>query len=174
MPAAILNVFSIRFARSLVFVFALIAATAVSSLVASGAEPFQSRVTANWDNIFAALPVAVGGPGLVANFAGISQTSHLGRAGQRGTLTLQAPVGPGIFPGSGSVTITGANGDRLTLNYTGNLYANTGEGQGAFTFTGGTGRFAHATGNGTFYAQIDLRQPTNQPMIVVLDGTIAY
>jgi hypothetical protein len=174
MPPANLNVRAIRLRCSLVFALVLVGATSAGSPVAVGAEPFKSRVTANWDNIFAALPPALGGLGQ-ANFVGTSQTTHLGKAAQRGTLALQPPVvAPHIFPGSGSVTITGANGDQLTFSYTGNLDANTGVGQGNFTFTGGTGRFANATGGGTFYAQINLAQAAPQPMTVVLDGQIGY
>ena len=54
------------------------------------------------------------------------------------------------------------------------LFAATGEGIGTFTFSGGTGRFATATGEGNFYALIDLSISADQPMTVVLDGTISY
>ena len=171
MPTAILNVFAIR--RSLVVTSALIVAISACAPAVRGAEPFKSRVTANWDNVFAALPPVLGGLGQ-ANFAGMSQTTHLGRAAQRGNLALGAPLAPTVFPGSGSVTLTAANGDQLTFTYTGQLFADTGEGKGTFSFTGGTGRFAKAKGEGTFYALIDLSQPSNQAMIVVLDGQIAY
>src|SRR5262245_59695456 len=103
-----------RFTQSLVFVSVLIAAISARTQVANGAEPFKSRVTANWDNIFLALPPALNDAGQ-ANFAGTSQTTHLGRAAQRGTLALQPPTAPYVFPGSGSVTITAANGDQLTF-----------------------------------------------------------
>jgi hypothetical protein len=174
MPVVIRKFLATRFCRSLVCALALIAATFTGSRVTVGAEPFKSRVTANWDDVFDALPPAFGRPGQ-ASFAGTSQTTHLGRAAQRGKLSLH-PSSPTdiVIPGDGSVTIIAANGDQLTFNYTGNLYALTGEGKGTFTFTGGTGRFANATGNGTFYAVIDLSQPAKQPMTVVLDGQIGY
>ena len=98
----------------------------------------------------------------------------MGNTKQKGTLVLEAPIAPGLFPGSGSVTITAANGDKVSFDYVGLLDALTGEGFGTFTFTGGTGRFAGATGGGTFNALIDLSVPTDQPMNVVLEGTISY
>lgn len=140
---------------------------------AESPRPFKARVTAQWDDVFAALPPNVGGAGL-ANFLGGGQVTHLGKAGQAGSLTLEEPVGPGVFPGSGSVTMTAANGDTLTFDFVGYLYAATGEGIGTFTFTGGTGRFANASGSGDFYALIDLSQPVAQGMSVVLDGHIRY
>lgn len=140
---------------------------------AGSPRPFKARVTAQWDNVFAALPPTFGGAGL-ANFLGSGQVTHLGKAGQAGSLTLEEPVGPGIFPGSGSVTMTAANGDTLTFDFVGYLHAATGEGIGTFNFTGGTGRFAGASGSGDFYALIDLSQPVAQGMSVVLDGHIRY
>jgi hypothetical protein len=126
-----------------------------------------------WDNIFAAFPPQFGGAGQ-ANFSGISQTTHLGRATQGGTLALHPTSANDIvIPGEGTETITAANGDQLTFKFTGNLYVLTSEGKGTFTFTSGTGRFAQATGGGTFYALIE-PAPTNQTMTVVLDGTISY
>ena len=119
-----------------------------------GFRPFQGRVVTNWDNIFKALPPPFPTSAPPATFTGTSQDTHLGRAAQSGNLTLQLPIAPGVFPGSGSVTITAANGDKLTFDYTGLLDPSTGVGRGTFNFTGGTGRFAGATGSGTFYAQI--------------------
>jgi hypothetical protein len=130
--------------------------------------PFQGRVTAVWDNIFLAL---VDPP---ATFTGGGPVTHMGNTRQAGSLVLEAPIGPGVFPGYGSVTITAANGDKVMFDYVGVLDALTGEGVGTFTFTGGTGRFAGATGGGTFDAQIDVSKPANQPMTVVLDGKISY
>ena len=98
----------------------------------------------------------------------------MGNTTQAGDLTLGPPTAPGVFPGSGSVTITAANGDTVTFKYQGTLYAGTGEGIGTFTFTSGTGRFANVAGGGTFYALIDTSLPTQQPMTVVLDGKIDY
>lgn len=140
---------------------------------AENPRPFKARVTAQWDNIFAALPPSFRGAGL-AHFAGTGQVTHLGKAGQAGSLTLEVPVSPGVFPGSGSVTMTAANGDTLTFDFAGCLDAATGEGIGTFWFTGGTGRFADASGCGTFYALIDLSQPVAQDMTVMLDGQIRY
>jgi hypothetical protein len=130
--------------------------------------PFYGRVTATWDNIFNGLFAPP------ATFEGGGPVTHMGKTKQSGTLTLEAPIAPGIFPGFGSVTITAANGDQLTFDYEGLLNAATGEGTGTFTFTGGTGRFADATGGGTFDALIDLSLPTKQTMSVVLDGEISY
>jgi hypothetical protein len=140
---------------------------------AENPRPFKARVTAQWDNVFAALPPSLGGAGL-ANFLGTGQVTHLGKAGQEGSLTLEEPVAPGVFPGSGSVTMTAANGDTLTFDFFGCLNAATGEGIGTFKFTGGTGRFANASGCGTFDALIDLSQRMAQDMTVILDGQIRY
>ena len=140
---------------------------------AENPRPFKARVTAQWDNIFAALPPTLEGAGL-ANFLGTGQVTHLGKAGQAGSLTLEEPDDTGAFPGSGSVTMTAANGDTLTFDYVGYLNPATGEGIGTFKFTGGTGRFANASGCGTFDALIDVSQPVAQAMSVVLDGQISY
>jgi hypothetical protein len=135
---------------------------------ASAPRPFKGFVTATWDNIFLGL---VNPP---AHFNGGGPVTHMGMTTQAGTLVLEAPIAPGVFPGHGSVTITAANGDTVSFDYVGLLFAATGEGVGTFTFTGGTGRFANVTGSGTFDALIDLSLPDHQPMTVVLDGTIRY
>lgn len=140
---------------------------------AAGPRPFQGRVVAAWDQVFAALPPSFGGIGL-AHFEGGGPVTHMGKTAQSGSLSLGDPVGPGVFPGSGTVTITAVNGDSVTFDYVGLLDAGTGLGIGTFAFTGGTGRFAGATGRGTFYAEINLAQPANQAMTVTLDGTITY
>ena len=145
----------------------ILAATAPS--VAGESRPFHSRVVATWDNVGNAF-----GPS-GANFLGYGLTTHMGRSIQEGDLFLTAsPDASGNAPGYGTVTITAANGDELTFNYVGKLNALTGVGIGTFQFTGGTGRVAGATGGGTFYAVIDLSQPTNQAMTVVQDGTVDY
>ena len=143
-------------------------AVAVSPTSAGDSLPFNGRVTATWDNIFNALLAPP------ASFTGGGPVTHMGKTKQSGTLVLEAPIAPGIFPGSGSVTITAANGDQLSFDYVGFLNAVTGEGTGIFSFTGGTGRFAGATGGGSFDALIDLTFATEQPMTVVLDGKISY
>ena len=131
-------------------------------------RPFEGDVKAIWDNIFLGL---VAPP---AKFTGGGPVTHMGKTKQVGTLFLQAAVAPGIYPGNGAVTITAEDGDKLTFVYGGLLDANTGVGSGTFIFTGGTGKFAHATGGGTFYAEIDLSLPTLQPMTVDLDGRIKF
>jgi hypothetical protein len=162
---------SLRIA-GLLIVAGLIAAT--SPALGEHSRPFRSRVTATWDNVYAALPPELGGAGL-AHFSGGGPTTHMGKTTQQGTLSLGLPVAPDVFPGSGTVTITGANGDSVSFDYVGFLNAGTGEGTGSFTFTGGTGRFADVTGGGTFVAAIDLANVAGgQAMTVVLDGTIDY
>lgn len=145
----------------------LLAVAWVATAVAAD-RPFKARVSATWDNIFLAL---VAPP---ASFQGGGPVTHMGNTAQAGSLVLQAPSAPGIFPGYGTVTITAANGDRLTFDYVGTLNAITGKGIGTFIFTGGTGRFANASGSGTFYALIDLSLPSSQHMTVDLDGKIDY
>jgi hypothetical protein len=156
------------------FVLALLACilAAPALATAGGARPFKGRVTAQWDNIFAALPPSLGGAGL-AHFVGGGQVTHMGNTEQSGTLVL-VPNGGELIPGFGSVTIVAANGDTVSFDYVGLLNPATGEGIGTFAFTGGTGRFADVSGGGTFYALIDLSVPTGQPMTVVLDGQIGY
>lgn len=138
--------------------------------LAQGAEPrpFSGRVVATWDNVFNALFAPP------ATFQGVSWVTHLGLAEQEGCLVLGFPNADGNFPGYGSVTMTAADGHQLTFDYEGVLNPFTGEGIGTLTFTGGTGRFANATGSGTFDAQIDVSQPTNQAMTVLLDGEVHY
>jgi len=139
------------------------------SASAQSPRPFGGRVVAQWDNVFNALPSNGG----TANFVGTSQMKHMGRSAQAGTLSLGAPTVNGL-PGTGTVTITAANGDTVTFKYTGFLNPFTGEGAGPLEITGGTGRFAGATGTGTFYAVINLSTPANQSMTVLLDGIIRY
>jgi len=148
---------------------AMLVINAVGALSASAQSPrpFGGRVVAKWDNVFS----AVGG---TANFTGTSQMRHMGRSAQVGTLSLGAPTANGLFPGTGTVTITAANGDKVTFNYTGFLNPSTGVGSGPLEIVGGTGRFAGATGFGTFYAVIDVSAPANQGMTVLLDGVINY
>jgi hypothetical protein len=138
------------------------------SPAAAESLPFHGNVSATWDNIFDGLFAPP------ANFEGGGPVTHMGNTTQTGTLYLEAPNSDGLFPGYGSVTITAANGDQLTFDYEGLLNPLTGEGYGTFTFTGGTGRFAGATGGGTFDASIDVSLPDDQPMTVVLDGTINF
>jgi hypothetical protein len=130
--------------------------------------PFHGNVTATWDNIFNGLFAPP------ANFVGGGPVTHMGNTTQTGTLTLLAPIAPGMFPGFGSVTIVAANGDSVSFDYFGVLDALTGEGTGTFTFTTGAGRFADVSGQGTFDALIDLSFPSAQPMTVRLDGRISY
>jgi hypothetical protein len=140
----------------------------VSSAGGNHPLPFHGDVTATWDNIFNGLFAPP------ANFVGGGPVTHMGNTTQTGTLTLEAPIAPGMFPGFGSVTIVAANGDSVSFDYLGVLDAVTGEGTGTFTFTGGTGRFADVSGQGTFDALIDLSFPSGQPMTVTLDGSISY
>jgi hypothetical protein len=144
-------------------------AAGISAARAGQSLPFKGNVTATWDNIFNALSAPP------ANFAGGGPVTHMGKTTQSGTLTLEAPIAPGmLYPGYGSVTIVAANGDSVSFDYTGILNAATGEGTGSFTFTSGTGRFADVSGQGTFDAFIDLSLPSDQPMTVTLDGRISY
>jgi hypothetical protein len=158
---------SIRF-RTWTSCLSLLLVVAGTSLADSKPLPFKGRVSAVWDNIFLGL---VAPP---ATFVGGGPVTHMGLTTQTGDLVLEPTIVPGVFSGFGSVTITADSGDTLTFDYVGLLYAATGEGIGTFSFTGGTGKFANATGDGTFYALIDLSLPANQPMKVILDGTITY
>jgi hypothetical protein len=143
-------------------------APGISSAGGNQPLPFHGNVSATWDNIFNGLFAPP------ANFVGGGPVTHMGNTTQAGTLTLEPPIAPGMFPGFGSVTIVAANGDSVSFDYVGVLDALTGEGTGTFSFTTGTGRFADVSGEGTFDALIDLSFPTAQPMTVTLDGTISY
>ena len=148
----------------------------VSPALAGGPRPFHSEVTAQWDNVLAALPPSSRGAG-VAHFVGGGPTTHMGNTTQVGSLSL-FPVSPdpaALIPGGGEVTITAANGDTLSFSFFGTLNPLTFEGTGDFIFTGGTGRFAGATGHGTFDALIDVSHgPVGAPMTVALDGHVTY
>lgn len=146
----------------------MLLATLGASPASADSKPFIGQVTATWDNIFLAL---VAPP---ATFTGGGPVFPIGNTTQTGSLTLQPPIAPNIYPGSGSVTITATNGDKLYFDYQGILNAATGEGFGLFCFTGGTGRYAHATGGGFFSADIDTTLPSAQPMNVLLLGRIKY
>jgi hypothetical protein len=154
--------------RGLALALCLGMAAGISAAGGNHPLPFHGNVTATWDNIFNALSAPP------ANFVGGGPVTHMGMTTQSGTLTLEAPTAPGIFPGSGSVTIVAANGDSVSFDYWGVLDATTGEGTGWFKFTSGTGRFADVSGQGTFDALIDLSLPSDQPMTVTLDGKISY
>lgn len=95
---------------------------------------------------------------------------------QTGTLFLDpTPDADGLLPGTGSVTLTAANGDELRFDYVGRLDPATGRGTGTFTLTGGTGRFAGATGSGSFAALLDLTGGFGDvPMTVTIDGAVRY
>ena len=140
----------------------------VNPLPAGEWKPFAGDVKATWDNIFLGLANPP------AKFTGGGPVTFMGETQQTGTLVLQPAIAPGIYPGSGAVTITGANGDKLYFVYGGLLDAETGIGSGTFIFTGGTGKFANATGGGIFFAEIDLSLPMLQPMTVDLDGRIKF
>jgi len=148
--------------------FGLVIGAASPLALAAGSRPFKGRVAATWDNIFNGLSPTG------ATFQGGGPVTHMGNTTQKGTLFLQPTIAPLVFRGSGTVTITAANGDDLILKYEGLLFAATGEGRGTFTLSGGTGRFANATGQGTFSALIDTSLPVNQPMTVELNGRITY
>ena len=156
--------------RSIVAGFALIVAVVVATSPADAAKPrpFRGRVTATWDNIFNGLFAPP------ATFVGGGPVTHMGSTTQEGELFLLPPDENRVALGFGLVTVTAANGDQLTFDYEGELHAVTGEGLGTFTFTGGTGRFAGATGGGTFQALIDTSLPQQQPMKVILKGSISY
>jgi hypothetical protein len=165
----------VGFAAVLLTGLGLMAAAASAKPAKPVDLPFKGKVTAQWDNVFNALPDEESEDSSnTAYFTGISQVSHMGRAIQQGSLSLDWPDDEGIYPGAGEVTITAANGDELTFWFEGSLNAATGEGWGDFWFTGGTGRYANATGGGQFQAMIDLSQPENQSMTVILDGRIRY
>jgi hypothetical protein len=163
---------------SIVMIASFVAAAqlcALPSAFAKNAVPFKGNVTATWDHILSALPPPTGSS--LATFTGGGPMTHMGNTTQTGTLTLQPPNAAGAFPGSGSLTITAANGDTVTFDYVGVLTTpspTTGVGSGTFIISGGTGRFADAKGSGEFRAVIDMSQPALQPMTVVLDGRIAY
>ena len=156
------------------FALCLAALALTSDMAAKNSRPFKGQGEAVWDNVFKALPPPFPSSQPPATFNGTIQVTHMGRSTQQGTLFLDPPTAPGIFPGRGSVTFTAANGDTLTFDFLGELNANTGEGEGRFTVTGGTGRFDKATGAGTFSALIGLLLPANQPMAVELNGRITY
>jgi hypothetical protein len=158
-----------RRARLLGLAVFLVLVTGLAPAGENQSLPFHGNVThSTWDNILNGL---YNPP---ANFVGGGPVTHMGNTTQTGTLTLLAPIAPGMFPGYGSVTIVAANGDSLSFDYVGVLNAATGEGTGSFTFTSGTGRFADVSGEGTFDALIDLSFPSAQPMTVTLDGSISY
>jgi hypothetical protein len=158
---------SIRF-RTLTSCLALLLVAAGTAPAKPQALPFKGWVKATWDNILLGL---LNPP---ATFVGGGPVTHMGITTQTGDLVLMPTMDPTIFTGFGSVTITAANGSTVSFDYEGMLFVATGEGIGTFTFTGGTGKFANVTGNGTFYALIDLSLPDNQPMTVELNGRITF
>lgn len=161
--------------RAALFGLALLVINAVNGLSATAKppRPFGGRVVAKWDNVFNALPDPLL-PLRIAKFTGTSQMLHMGRSSQEGTLRLGELNLIGLYPGSGTVTITAANGDKVTFTYEGFLNPSTGVGSGPLEIVSGTGRFAGATGSGTFYAVIDVSNSANQAMTVLLDGVINY
>lgn len=130
--------------------------------------PFHGGATGTWDDIFDAL---VAPPAI---FVGTGEVTHMGNTTHTITLTLEAPIAPGLYPGYGTNTLVAANGDSVDIAYVGILDAATGGAGGTFTITGGTGRFSNASGGGTFDALVDLSFPTGQPMTYTFDGNISY
>jgi hypothetical protein len=77
----------------------------------------------------------------------------------------------GTFAGSGTVTITAANGDQLTGTFTlttTDLFAGGGTTTVIVTITGGTGRFADATGTLTIVCRAG--PPSHIGALLVIEG----
>jgi hypothetical protein len=144
---------------------------AVRSSAADETLRFFGGINTAWDD------VAYGLFDPPATFVGGGPVTQMGSTNQQGTLFLElptVPMGLDVLIGYGSVLMTAANGDQLSMDYEGLLSSATGEAIGTFAFTGGTGQLANAIGGGTFNAWIDLSFPDNQPMVVLLNGTIRY
>jgi VCBS repeat-containing protein len=89
--------------------------------------------------------------------------SHLGK--YRLALQGHATQSPdGSFTGSGTVTITAANGDRLMGTFT--LTGRDGTQRVVVTITGGTGRFKHATGTLTVICVGDPPHQEGQTLVL--------
>ncbi len=153
---------------SLALVLSLVLVAGVSAAGGNQSLPFHGGATGTWDNIFDAL---VAPPAI---FVGTGPVTHMGNTTHTITLTLEAPIAPGLYPGYGTNTLVAANGDTVDIAYVGILDATTGGAGGRFTVTGGTGRFSGASGGGIFAALVDLSFPSGQPMTYTFDGGISY
>jgi hypothetical protein len=101
---------------------------------------------------------------------GTGQAAHLGRY----TFTFQNVVNTSTMIGTGTLTITAANGDTLTADVTGTAgpsgTPNVVHVVETATITGGTGRFADATGGFTVERYFNM---TTGETYGTIEGTIS-
>ena len=94
--------------------------------------------------------------------AGTGQWSHMGAVEMtsRHCITGTNAQGEPVF--AGTAVYRAANGDQLHSSYTGTMHQAAGAStpmDGPFAITGGTGRFADASGNGTWSAEVTMNSP---------------
>ena len=117
------------------------------------------------------------------NFLCISNTgsghaTHLGKISESANFAIDLVTvpAPGCENGTGTMTLTGANGDSISLSLSGIVCQTSpthGHAVNSYVVTGGTGRFSGATGSGTETVDVDLTDPANPIPVIVFDGTLS-
>lgn len=151
-----------HFFRTIV-VLQFIVGSAMYTTQASG----QDRAFRGHDDVIVAPPVQGEDEShLIFSAIGRGEATHMGLFNREETLVLDLDT----FTVTGAITFTSHLGDQIFIEFIGGFTGPTTV-EGIHTITGGTGRFAGASGEAMFLAEVspDLSQAT-----VVFAGTIDY
>jgi hypothetical protein len=115
---------------------------------------------------------------LCISIRGSGHATHLGKISESANfaIDLANPPKPGCNTNSGTMTLSGANGDSISLALHGTGCFTSPTTQtivGSYIVTGGTGRFRGASGSGTHTVHSDVTNPAAPTAFVNIDGTLS-